>query len=178
MQRVAGVVPAAESFASRQRKLRLTAAAAEWALCIAEDGHHDCLKSRPPLTSRGSYRPRGSQRRVYFKDILEGTYMDIHILIGERRRIADQFRSTLTCLGILRAQVIGAGTEEARHHLLAAIEDEAEVCRGLGDRLLQLDAKILAMQTKRSDPEEGMGVSLDPHVLESNALVDEQPQRE
>ena len=59
-----------------------------------------------------------------------------------------------------------------------AIEGEAEVCRGLGDRLLELDAKILAMQTKRSDPEEGMSVSLDPHVLESSALVDEQPQRE
>jgi hypothetical protein len=75
--------------------------------------------------------------------------MDIHILLGERRRVADQFRSTLTCLGILRAQVIGSVTNEARHHLLAAIEDEAAVCRGLGDKLLQLDAKILEMQTER-----------------------------
>ena len=101
--------------------------------------------------------------------------MDIHILLGERRRIADQFRSTLTCLGILRAQVIASVTDEARHHLLAASEDEAEVCRGLGDRLLELDAIILAMQTKRS---QGMGLSSDPLVPESNALVDEQPQRE
>ena len=100
--------------------------------------------------------------------------MDIHILLGERRRIADQFRSTLTCLGILRAQVIGAGTEEARYHLLAAIEGEAEVCRGLGDKLLQLDAKILEMQTER--PQE-MGVSLDPLLPESSALV-EPPQRQ
>jgi hypothetical protein len=38
--------------------------------------------------------------------------MDVHILIVERGRVAEQFRSTLTCLGITRAQLIGCLTDE------------------------------------------------------------------
>jgi hypothetical protein len=78
--------------------------------------------------------------------------MDVYILLAERRRIADQFRSTLTCLGILRAQFIGCLTNEARHHLLWAINEEAEVCRDLGDQLLQLDASVMQLRTEVSEP--------------------------
>ena len=74
--------------------------------------------------------------------------MDVHILIAERGRVAEQFRSTLTCLGILRAQLIGCLTDEGRHHLLSALDAEAEVCRELGDKLLQLDASIVTIQNR------------------------------
>ena len=50
--------------------------------------------------------------------------MDVHLLLAERQRIAEQFRSTLTCLAMLRAQLIAALTDEARQHLLAILEEE------------------------------------------------------
>jgi hypothetical protein len=75
--------------------------------------------------------------------------VDIHTLLAERRDIAEQLRSTLTYLGILRAQFIRCLTEEARHTLLSAINEEAGVCRELGDKLLKLEASILEMQTAR-----------------------------
>jgi hypothetical protein len=78
--------------------------------------------------------------------------VDIHTLLAERRHIAEQLRSTLTCLGILRAQFIGCLTDEARHHLLCAINEEAGVCRDLGDKLLKLEATILETQTRDAIP--------------------------
>jgi hypothetical protein len=68
--------------------------------------------------------------------------MDVHLLRAERRRIAEQFRSTLTCLGILRGQLIGALTDEARQHLRSAMERESAVARELGEKLLNLDSSI------------------------------------
>ena len=38
--------------------------------------------------------------------------MDEHLLRAERQRIAELFRSTLTCLSLLRAQRIGASIED------------------------------------------------------------------
>ena len=76
--------------------------------------------------------------------------MDVHLLRAERQRIAEQFRSTLTCLGILRAQLIGALTDEARQHLRVAIESEAAVSRELGEKLLALDASILELQARET----------------------------
>ena len=79
--------------------------------------------------------------------------MDLHILRAEQRRIADDFRSTLTSLGILRAQLIGCTTDEARQHLLAAIEEGAGASRDLSDELLRLDVSIMKEQARelRSD---------------------------
>ena len=76
--------------------------------------------------------------------------MDVHLLRAERQRIAEQFRSTLTCLGLLRGQSIGALTDEARQHLRSAMEEESAVARELGEKLLKLDASILELQTKET----------------------------
>ena len=67
--------------------------------------------------------------------------MDVHLLLAERQRqrLAEQFPSTYTCLSILRAQLIGASTDEARQHLKSA------VARELGEKLLALDASILEL---------------------------------
>ena len=74
--------------------------------------------------------------------------MDVHLLRAERQRIAELFRSTHACLSILRAQRIGASTEEARGHLQAAIDEQsARVARDLGERLLAADASIIEMQS-------------------------------
>jgi hypothetical protein len=74
--------------------------------------------------------------------------MDVHLVRAERRRIAEQFRSTLTCLGILRGQLIGALTDEARQHLRSVMDGESAVACELGEELLKLDASILDLQTK------------------------------
>ena len=76
--------------------------------------------------------------------------MDVHLLLAERQRLAEQFRSTFTCLSILRAQLIGASTDEARQHLQSAIDDQSAVARELGEELLALDASILELQTQES----------------------------
>jgi hypothetical protein len=90
--------------------------------------------------------------------------VDVHILKAERRRISEQLRSTLTCLGILRAQIIGCLTQEARHHLLAALDEESGVCRELGDRLLRVEAMIMNLQKDRSeDDDEESTLRLDRH---------------
>ena len=74
--------------------------------------------------------------------------MDTHILMAERRRITEEFRARLTCLGILRTRLSDALTDEARQYLYVAVDEEMALCRGLGDKLLQLDASIQAMQTR------------------------------
>ena len=76
--------------------------------------------------------------------------MDVHLRMAERRRVADEFRSTLTYLAILRAQLIRSLTDEARQHLLAVIEDEAAESHKLSEKLLELDAAILEMQTREA----------------------------
>jgi hypothetical protein len=73
--------------------------------------------------------------------------MDVHLLRAERRRIAERYRSTLTCLGIMRAQRIGASTEEAQGHLQTAIDEQSAMARELGERLLAVDASIIETQS-------------------------------
>ena len=68
--------------------------------------------------------------------------MDIHALIGERKRVAEELRSTLTCFGLLRACLIESLAIEARQHLLSTIEGEMSAVRELGHKLLKLDASI------------------------------------
>jgi hypothetical protein len=73
--------------------------------------------------------------------------MDVCLLRAERQRIAELFRSTLTCLSILPAQIIAASMEEARGHLKAALDEQSAVARDLGERLLAVDASIIEMQS-------------------------------
>lgn len=82
-------------------------------------------------------------------DTREGT-VDIHILMAERRRLADEFRSKLMRLSQLRGQLVSACTDESRQHLYAAVDDEAAIFHDLGDKLLELDASILALQTREA----------------------------
>jgi len=77
--------------------------------------------------------------------------MDVQTLLAERQRIAERLNSTRTCLGILRAQFISCLTEEARQHLLCAMEEEAEVCRELAGTLLQVEETILMLRIERSE---------------------------
>ncbi len=74
--------------------------------------------------------------------------MDIHILLAERRRIADEFRSKLTQLSKLRNDLAEARTDEGRCYLYAAVDEQSVVFRELGERLLQLDNSVRALQAR------------------------------
>ena len=76
--------------------------------------------------------------------------MDVHLLMAERGRVAEAFRAKLTQVAMLRGQLADALTDEARQHLYMAVDEEAALCRELGDRLLQLDVSILALQTRET----------------------------
>ena len=54
------------------------------------------------------------------------------------------------CLAMLRGQLIAALTDEARQHLLSAMDGESAVARELGENLLTLDASILEIQTRET----------------------------
>ncbi len=72
--------------------------------------------------------------------------MDFESLVAERGRVAREFRSTLTYLAMLRANLTRNLNEEGRQHLLSVIDEEAAECRRLSEELLQLDAAILKLQ--------------------------------
>ena len=74
--------------------------------------------------------------------------MAVHTLIAERKRVAEELHSTLTCLGVLRASFIGSVTEEARQHLLSTIGEQMRLARQLGEKLLKLDASIQELQQR------------------------------
>jgi hypothetical protein len=100
--------------------------------------------------------------------------MDTHILMAERRRVAEEFRARLNRLGTLRTRLFEARTDEARHYFYAAVDEEMAMCRGLGDKLLQLDASIQAMQTrevaaKGARPPSVTGAKRDPRNLPSGS---------
>jgi hypothetical protein len=61
--------------------------------------------------------------------------MDIHILMAERRRIADEFRSKLTQLSKLRNELVDARTDEGRSCLYAAVDEHSAVFRELGEKI-------------------------------------------
>ena len=76
--------------------------------------------------------------------------MDIHILMAERRRIADEFRSKLTQLSKLRNELIDARTDEGRCHLYAAVDEQSAMFRELGEKLLELDDSVRALQAREA----------------------------
>ena len=89
--------------------------------------------------------------------------MDIHALIAERNRVAEELRFTLTCFGLLRAFLIESLTIETRQHLLSTIEGEMSAVRELGDKLLKLDASIqeLRQREKALRPSPPLSAPLD-----------------
>jgi hypothetical protein len=74
--------------------------------------------------------------------------MDIHILMAERRRIADEFRSKLTQLSKLRYELVDARTDEGRSYLYAAVDEQSAAFRELGEKLLQLDNSVRTLQAR------------------------------
>ena len=72
--------------------------------------------------------------------------MDVHLMIAERRRVANEFRLARTCLAILRAQLSYSLTRETRQHLLAVIGETSAKSRRLGAKLLEVDAAVLEMR--------------------------------
>ena len=74
--------------------------------------------------------------------------MDIHILLAERRRIAEEFRAKLTQLSKLRNELVDERTDEGRCYLYAAVDEQSAVFRELGEKLLQLDTSVRALQVR------------------------------
>ena len=74
--------------------------------------------------------------------------MDIHILMAERRRIAEEFRAKLTQLSKLRNELVDVRTDEGRCCLYAAVDEQSALFRELGERLLKLDTSVRALQAR------------------------------
>ena len=72
----------------------------------------------------------------------------MQVLLGRRRRVAEQLSSRRIRLSDLRARDIDCLAEESRVALPAAMEQEAEVCRQLAGKLLQLEVTFLAEQRR------------------------------
>ena len=66
--------------------------------------------------------------------------MDVHLMIAERRRVANEFRLARTCLAILRAHLSYSLTRETRQHLFPVIGEMSAKSRRLGAKLLEVDA--------------------------------------
>ncbi len=81
-------------------------------------------------------------------------------MLERRRRVAEQLSARRIRLGDLRARRIDCLAEESSNQLLAAIEQEAEVCRQLAGKFLQLEATILAAQRRRKPPNKKEGAPL------------------
>ena len=78
--------------------------------------------------------------------------MGMQVLLERRRRVADQLSARRIRLSDLRARRSDCHAEESSNQLLAAIEQEAEVCRQLAGKFLQLEATILAGQRRPKTP--------------------------
>jgi len=78
--------------------------------------------------------------------------MDFLAMRDERQRLAEEFRSTMTCLSMLRAQHLGCADAAARQQIQAAIEQQSPRARELGARLLEIDASMLKMQARDAPP--------------------------
>jgi hypothetical protein len=74
--------------------------------------------------------------------------VDVHTLIAERKRVAEELRSTLTCLGVLRASLISSLTAEAREHLLSPFQEQMSLAHQLGEKLLKLDTSIQQLRQR------------------------------
>jgi hypothetical protein len=78
--------------------------------------------------------------------------MGMQVLLERRRRAAEQLSSRRNRLSDLRARYIDCLAEESPSQLLTAIEQEAEVCRQLAGKLLQLEATVLAKRIRPRTP--------------------------
>jgi hypothetical protein len=77
---------------------------------------------------------------------------DLLALRDERQRLSDEFRSTMTCLSMLRAQHIACAHADARQQIQATIEQQSGRARKLGARLLEIDTATLNMERGDARP--------------------------
>lgn len=75
---------------------------------------------------------------------------NVHVLTTERQRVAEEFRAQITSIGMLRGLLAQAPTEKMREQLHEAIDDEHARFGELGDRLLHLEATVLALQDRQA----------------------------
>ena len=78
--------------------------------------------------------------------------MGMQVLLERRRRVAEQLSARRRRLRDLRARRSDCHPEESSNQLLTAIEQEAEVCRQLAGKFLQLEATILTEQRRPKTP--------------------------
>jgi hypothetical protein len=79
--------------------------------------------------------------------------MGMQVLLERRRRVAEQLSARRIWLSDLRARRSDCHAGESGNQLLlTAIEQEAEVCRQLAGKFLQLEATILAEQRRLKTP--------------------------
>jgi len=78
--------------------------------------------------------------------------MDVAALREERHHLADEFRSIMTCLSMLRAQHLGCADANTRRQLFSTIEEQSDKARAIGARLLHMDAMLLKMQAQSVPP--------------------------
>jgi hypothetical protein len=78
--------------------------------------------------------------------------MDLLAMSDERQRIAEEFRSIMTCLSMLRAQHLGCADADARQQLYSTIQEQSAKARQLGARLLEIDTAMLNMERGDARP--------------------------
>jgi hypothetical protein len=78
--------------------------------------------------------------------------MGMQVLLERRRRVAEQLSARRIRLSDLWARQSDCHANESSNQLLTAIEQEAEVCRQLAGKFLQLEATILAEQRRPKTP--------------------------
>ena len=78
--------------------------------------------------------------------------MNLASLRDERQRLADEFRSTFTCLSILRTELIACHDVDRKRQLEGVINEQSAAARDLGERLLALDASIFEVQARTPKP--------------------------
>ena len=74
--------------------------------------------------------------------------MDSVSLREERTRVSSELRAKLTSLATLRSRLANAKTDVGRRLLHNAVDKEADLCRRLSAKLIELDDLISVMQSR------------------------------
>jgi hypothetical protein len=79
--------------------------------------------------------------------------MEILQLREERTRLSEEYRAKLAALAILRSQLAEAVSADVHRHICQTVDREAELCRKLGAKLLELDGLIISTQARARERE-------------------------
>jgi hypothetical protein len=78
--------------------------------------------------------------------------MDAISLREERARVSNTLRAKLETLASLRSRLANAKTDEGRRLLYNVVDKEADACRRLGAKLIELDDMISAVRSREQAP--------------------------